>query len=38
MLIKSKLGKGTEVILTIDQKIYREKEEKTFKVKLGISD
>ncbi len=28
MLIKSKLGKGTEVILTIDQKIYREKEDK----------
>ena len=27
MLIKSKLGKGTEVILTIDQKIYREKED-----------
>lgn len=28
LLIKSKLGKGTEVILTIDQKIYREKEDK----------
>ena len=27
LLIKSKLGKGTEVILTIDQKIYREKED-----------
>ena len=26
LLIKSKLGKGTEVILTIDQKIYREEE------------
>ncbi len=27
LLIKSKLGKGTEVILTLDQKIYREKNE-----------
>ena len=31
LLIKSKLGKGTEIILTIDQKIYREKEENIFK-------
>ena len=31
LLIKSKLGKGTEIILTIDQKIYREKEENVFK-------
>ena len=26
LLIKSKVGKGTEIILTIDQKVYREEE------------
>ena len=38
LLIKSKLGKGTEVILTIDQKIYREKTEDTFKYENAYSN
>ena len=37
LLIKSKLDKGTEVILTLDQKIYREKEEKTFNYESAVT-
>ena len=37
LLIKSKLDKGTEVMLTLDQKIYREKEEKTFNYESAVT-